>query len=119
MSKMKYFFSIIPLFLLFSCSDDSRLIKTYQIPKEKQALSINLPFSWEKPPSWRSQTPGELKKAQFHFSYNGLNAEAFLVYVEGKSGSLEDNINRWRRQIGLKPIKPNDIDQPIESKCIA
>ncbi len=106
---MKRFYPYLSLLLLFSCSDESSDIQTIQIPKENITLQKKLPFSWTKPLSWRSSNPGSLKKAQFQLSFQKESAEAFLVYMDGKTGTLEQNINRWRAQIKLPAIQISDI----------
>jgi hypothetical protein len=63
--------------------------------------------SWKTPDGWVEQ-PGSnsMRVTSFRVTGNGQQAEAIVSRIQqGHSGSLVDNYNRWRGQVGLGPIR--------------
>ena len=78
---------------------------------------------WKAPEGWAEVPPSSMRYASFSASgENGAKIDISIVTFPGDGGSDADNVNRWRRQIGLGPIddkavatlivpmRPNDID---------
>lgn len=62
--------------------------------------------SWKTPDGWVEQ-PGSnsMRVTSFRVTANGQQAEVIVSRIQqGHSGSLVDNYNRWRGQVGLGPI---------------
>ncbi len=70
----------------------------------------NPPVKWELPQGWQSG-PGA---GQFQFAVIRIPGkdplELTVSPLEGEAGTLLGNVNRWRDQIGLRPILVTDLD---------
>jgi hypothetical protein len=68
------------------------------------------PITWTKPNGWREQPGAEMRYATF---YVGPQDQPQLTVFKfsGPAGSVLDNINRWRGQIGLRKIQEGELDQ--------
>lgn len=66
------------------------------------------PVTWELPSGWKraSEAGGALRYATIH---TGEGLELTVIPLEGSAGSPQENINRWRGQIGLDPV--NDVQE--------
>jgi hypothetical protein len=72
----------------------------------------NAPSIWTIPPGWQSLPPSQFLLAEFSISgANGTKAEVNVAEMGGEGGGLPANVNRWRGQLGLKPV----IDLPTQS----
>ena len=67
--------------------------------------------TWKAPASWKSQGAGGMIKETF----DAAGAKATIVNLPVGSGSLADNVNRWRRQIGLNPVGLDEINKQMSS----
>lgn len=72
-------------------------------------------LAWETPPGWREIEPTEFRNPNFAVERHP-QIQAYVTVLEGEGGGLAANINRWRRQMNLEPVSPEEaIDQlPIE-----
>jgi hypothetical protein len=64
----------------------------------------------EPPSDWQRQPPSSLRL----FSYlvpgsGGARCEVSLVMLGGGAGGILENVNRWRGQIGLKPLDESGL----------
>jgi len=61
------------------------------------------PVKWTAPQGWREMPGGQLRYASFRIGgKDGL--ELTVVPLGKEAASTLDNVNRWRGQLGLKPI---------------
>lgn len=67
--------------------------------------------TWKAPASWKSLGEGGMIKE----SFDAAGAKATIVSLPVGSGSLADNVNRWRRQIGLSPVGLDEINKQMNS----
>jgi hypothetical protein len=73
---------------------------------------------WAVPSTWKSQPPTQMLLAKFIAS--GQASEMVEVTVSrfpGDTGGLLANVNRWRGQVGLEPVREQDLGQcsaPLE-----
>jgi hypothetical protein len=70
------------------------------------------PLTWTAPPGWKQQA-GEAKQfrfAEFQVGDKADGVEMTVSFLEGEAGTLINNVNRWREQIGLRPIQDVDLD---------
>jgi len=90
-------FLFLPLLLLAACTSDQE-IKVYRLAKEPSLTEI----SWSTPLSWKEQPAQGMRSGSFLVTdANGSQADISMIFLEGKSGGILANVNRWRQQIGL------------------
>lgn len=58
---------------------------------------------WTIPPGWKQIDPGAMLFAKFSITTGDENADVNVISLE--SGGLLANVNRWRGQLGLEPLK--------------
>jgi hypothetical protein len=118
---------------LAGCGRDD--VRTYRVPKETQppqqlaqaqplpadhpdisgtparpAIQAKAPAGWEEAPL------GAMRVASYRVkSANGKTADISVVPLGGMAGRDLDNVNRWRGQIGLKPIGDVDLAKLAEA----
>jgi len=93
--------------LLFSCNDVNQ-VSTYKIKKPEAFRRKNIPLkstsqlNWTTPNNWIIKSKTEMRIASFDAPFNGNNfADVSIVMFPGDAGGIEQNINRWRKQINL------------------
>ena len=60
---------------------------------------------WTIPPDWQALPPSQFLLAEFAITgTNGAKAEVNVAEMGGEGGGLLANVNRWRGQLGLRPI---------------
>ena len=69
------------------------------------------PISWTLPEGW---TPGKGNQFSLAAFNVGTAAKPLEITISGAGGQLLSNLNRWRGQVGLKPISENQIPQVAE-----
>ena len=105
--KKLYIFVFI---LALSCNDDKH-IKYYKIPKLKvvnknQDFKIEdsqLSFTWNVPSNWVIGKESSMRLASYTIAYDNLFADVSVTNFSGDGGGVEQNVNRWRRQLNLEP----------------
>jgi len=58
------------------------------------------------PEKWLVLPAAQFRELNYRFGASGTGE----VYVTLASGSVGDNVNRWRRQFGLEPFTPAEMD---------
>ena len=58
------------------------------------------------PEKWLVLPAAQFRELNYRFGASGTGE----VYVTLASGSVGDNVNRWRRQFGLEPFTPDEMD---------
>jgi hypothetical protein len=65
---------------------------------------------WSVPADWQPGNPSSMRRATFLVKgADGETAEIAVSVFPGDVGGLMANINRWRGQIGLGPVAPDEI----------
>jgi hypothetical protein len=65
---------------------------------------------WSVPANWQPGNPSSMRRATFEVTgADGQAAEIVVSVFPGDVGGLVANINRWRGQIGLGPVAPDEI----------
>ena len=73
-------------------------------------------LTWKTPEGWTEVPPGELRVASFKIQgQNGKQADVSVIPLPGLPGSDEANVNRWRGQVGLSPVSPDELKKSAES----
>lgn len=67
-------------------------------------------IKWQTPDGWSDVPPSSMRFASFSVAGdNGSKLDISVVTFPGDGGTDGDNINRWRKQIGLAPVDAKGI----------
>lgn len=103
---------------------DKNEIKVYSAPKDNAPVSQMVaaaaqngitadpnasPIHWKTPSGWKELEPTSMRVGNFLLSNGEKKAEVLIIPFPGNTGSELDNVNRWRREIGLTPIGESDV----------
>ena len=73
-------------------------------------------LAWITPEGWTEVAPGEMRVASFKIQgQNGKLADVSVVPLPGMPGSDDANVNRWRGQVGLPPVSPEELKKTGEN----
>lgn len=99
-------------------------IQVYQAPREGQAPTAsdtasepgnarpNSKVPWTVPEGWteKASQPGGMRIASYAVTApDGRAVDISVVPLGGTAGSLLDNVNRWRNQVGLGPVTDAEL----------
>ena len=70
-------------------------------------------FTFKAPEGWLPGKSGGFRKAAFNIMGEEGVGEVTVIDLGGRSGDLLSNVNRWRGQVGLEPIKQEEVDQQV------
>lgn len=95
-------------------------IQTYTVPKEHPAAAVAVPATvagapdipvnaapihWSVPDGWQELAPTSIRLGNFLVAgQNGKKAEVTVTSFPGAVGTELDNVNRWRREVGMEPV---------------
>jgi hypothetical protein len=113
---------VLVTLVLAGCERES--IRVYQAPKETapQRQAMSTPFEsrvpqihWKLPAGWQELPAGQMRVGQFAVSGQGeQKAEVTIIPLPGLAGGDLDNVNRWRAQVGLPPVKAEELPKLVE-----
>ena len=118
---IKLIFSILLLLFLQSCGQDTH-IRTYQLsktkvpntkPQNKVLENQDSGFSWTKPKSWIASSGSSMRLASFDIPFSVGMGDLSVIQLGGSGGSIEANVNRWRRQLNLEPQALFEIEKEM------
>lgn len=66
------------------------------------------PFIYQAPIDWIEEAGSSMRIANFRFGPSG-EGECYLSFLQGQSGGVADNINRWRTQMGMEPMSEAEM----------
>ena len=70
---------------------------------------------WTVPAGWQEAPPGQMLLAKFVIAGDGgAKADVNITMLEGDGGGLEQNVNRWRKQLGLEPVDEGGLTKMIQ-----
>jgi hypothetical protein len=73
-------------------------------------------LTWKTPEGWTEVAPGEMRVASFEIQgQNGKLADVSVVPLPGMPGTDDANVNRWRGQVGLPPVLPEELKKSGEN----
>lgn len=73
-------------------------------------------LTWQTPEGWTEVAPGEMRVASFKIQgQNGKLADVSVVPLPGMPGTDGANVNRWRGQVGLPPVSPEELKKSEEN----
>jgi hypothetical protein len=128
-AKLGVLLSLGALTLVAGCGKEE--IKVYSVPKETADAApqmASMPASsgiiaspnaphvhWTTPDGWQQLAPTELRVGNFLVSNGDKKAEVSIIPFPGEVGTELENVNRWRRELGLPPIEENQISSETVS----
>jgi len=84
------------------------------VPTPATTSSPQLP-EWTVPDHWQEQPPSTMVLAKYLISGDDNTSSQLSISVfPGDVGGVLANVNRWRGQVGLPPIAPDQLDSSIE-----
>jgi len=66
------------------------------------------PFIYQAPIDWVEQAGSAMRIANFRFGKEN-EGECYLSFLQGESGGVTENINRWRKQMGMEPMSEAEM----------
>ncbi|MBK7876033.1 MAG: hypothetical protein IPJ77_09815 [Planctomycetes bacterium] len=66
-------------------------------------------LAWDTPRGWTELAPSSMRVASFRVA-GDAKAECYLTLLGGDGGGLAANVNRWRTQLGLAPLGPDEVE---------
>jgi hypothetical protein len=76
-------------------------------------------LTYDVPEGWTPGRAGPFRLAAFEVSRDNEQLEITVTALGTAAGSLRDNVNRWRGQIGLSPLEGEGGDPPAATLAIA
>jgi hypothetical protein len=73
------------------------------------------PAAWTVPQDWQPGPESQMRYATFYLGPREHPLELTVFRFGGEAGSVLANVNRWRGQIGLRPIQESELG-PISKK---
>jgi uncharacterized protein YcfL len=119
-SYSSLFLYLILILLQVGCKSESD-ITVYKIKKNRSANTQNnnkkAKLNWTAPNHWIQKAPTDFRLASFDISTNnGSIIDLSITTFPGDAGGIEQNVNRWRRQINLEPENINIILQAAQKE---
>jgi hypothetical protein len=68
------------------------------------------PVVWKAPDEWEKDAAGNQVYAAYLVGPKLTAAQMTVVKLGGEAGGFLNNVNRWRRQLGLKPVTEEALD---------
>lgn len=127
--------------LLSACGEEK--VTSYQVPKEKEAeapmaadggaqpdastpsppgtsmadtavpTASGADLAWQAPPGWTSKPAGQMRKATYAVPGGGVDSDLSITAFPGDVGGELMNVNRWRGQLGLTPLRPEELEASV------
>ena len=66
------------------------------------------PLAWEVPDGWTTGPAREMRTVTL-YPLGEPGAECWVTVLPGETGGLEDNVNRWRSEMGEQPLPHDSI----------
>lgn len=71
------------------------------------------------PDYWTAGATSSFRIATYNIQRDGLSAEVTAIPLGPASGSVLDNVNRWRGEIGLEPSTESEVNQRLQPITVA
>ena len=72
-------------------------------------------LTWKTPDAWTEVPPTEMRVASFKVNQDGKQADISVVPLGGMAGGDGANVNRWRGQVGLTALSPDQLAKIVET----
>jgi hypothetical protein len=73
---------------------------------------------WKAPDDWVKEPAGGQRSAAYRIGPKETAAELTVVPLDEQAGSLLDNVNRWRGQLGLKAVREENLSEYVQEDTI-
>jgi len=106
---------IILILLQFGCKSESNITiykikKNNSTPNQNSTKQKNARLNWTAPNNWIKKSPTDFRLASYDIpTYNDEIVDLSITVFPGDAGGIEQNVNRWRKQINLEPQNINTI----------
>lgn len=122
--------ALLTLLLVSGCRD--REITAYRAPKDPVVAMPGAPggapaasggdmantavptgsdsLVWTAPAHWTAKAAGAMRKGSYAVKGDGGEADVSITAFPGDTGGLLANLNRWRGQVSLPPLAPDQLD---------
>ncbi|HEU0008995.1 MAG TPA: hypothetical protein VFT34_04180 [Verrucomicrobiae bacterium] len=71
-------------------------------------------FNWQVPARWKALPAGDMQVARFAVPERGrAKAEVFVSVFDGDTGGTLANVNRWRRDLGMREVDDAGLPQVV------
>ena len=81
---------------------------------KKEILVYTIPAEPTPPESWGFASPFGPEKARFTITDTNGTASATMTVLQGDGGGLLENVNRWRRQLGLDELEEENLAEALK-----
>jgi len=71
--------------------------------------------TWTLPEGWKERPGSEFRFATIELPASAAGSKPLEIAVSAAGGTVLDNVNRWRGQVGLKPIDEAELAKTTES----
>jgi hypothetical protein len=72
-------------------------------------------LKWKTPEGWSEVPPAEMRVASFKVQgKDGKQADVSVIPLAGVAGGDAANVNRWRGQLGLTPVTPEELEKAAQ-----
>ena len=98
-----------------------KIAKQPPLNKTEHHKTNNLSLNWTTPNNWIQKPSTDFRIASYDIPANNNElADLSVTKFPGDAGGIEQNVNRWRRQIKLDPLNKSDIltQAKIESNML-
>jgi hypothetical protein len=68
---------------------------------------------WTAPPKWVSKPAGAMRKATYSVPGEGADSDLSITAFPGDVGGELMNVNRWRGQLALPALRPEELDASV------
>ncbi|MCS7045163.1 MAG: hypothetical protein NZO58_02280 [Gemmataceae bacterium] len=82
---------------------------------EAPAAPREASLKYQAPPGWKPTAPGQFAELAFQVGEGQAKATVTVSRLEGAGGGLLANVNRWRDQVGLKPIDEAQLGREAQA----
>ena len=112
---VRYLLYYILIILFSSCENDDiprvyKLKKPITLNSEEKNIAIHdEKISWDIPSDWEEIQGNSFSLAIFKILNASDYSEISITKFPGDAGGIENNVNRWRRQVGLPSEKIEKI----------
>jgi hypothetical protein len=80
---------------------------------EKPAAG-NAAFDFTTPKGWSPGKPSAMRKASLAIAKDEMVADVSVFAFPAESNDLLSNVNRWRQQVGLKPVTKEELEKGVK-----
>ena len=68
---------------------------------------------WEAPSSWKAKPAAAMRKGSYGVPAGGGESDLSITAFPGDVGGELANVNRWRGQVGLTPLRAEELDSAV------